>query len=76
MREPQNAALFLGERRPVRSHRGQQPAENDQGSETSVHAYVSPSLLRVTRRGYLSSQMSSMRQPLEMLLTMIVSPLT
>src|SRR6516164_499832 len=38
---------------------------------------VNPTNLKVTARtGYLSSQTSSMRQPLKMLLTIRVSPLT
>ena len=45
------------------------------GSETKAHAAIALASLAALA-GYLSSQASSMRQPLKMLLTIRVSPFT
>src|SRR5262249_16717633 len=65
---PQCAARLLGRRRAA-GRDSDQKRNNGDGDNTQLELHWTATL-------YLSNQMSSRRLPLEMLLTMIVSPLT
>ena len=72
MLEPENAARFLRQRRATAAA----IAISTPAMAPTVRNFLFIRMSLLSSRIYLSSQTSSMRQPLKMLLTISVNPLT